>query len=235
MGETLLTAERVKLNFGLRTVLDIDRFALRDGDRIGLVGENGAGKTTLIRVLSGEIAPDEGVVRRLGGVAVVHQDRRDHPAEANAELRSRFRAPDAAPHLSGGEETRRRIAAALSGNARVLMADEPTSDLDEEGVAQLTASLRAFDGALLLVSHDRALLDDVATAIAELADGKLTLYPGNYSAYRAERARRRAFEQFEYDQYCADQARLRGAIQDKAERASQVSLPSRMGNSEARL
>jgi macrolide transport system ATP-binding/permease protein len=150
-------------------------------------------------------------------------------------MMSRFHAPGAGENLSGGEETRRRIAAALSQGARVLLADEPTSDLDAEGVARLTEALKRYDGALLLVSHDRALLDDVPTMTAELADGKLTLYPGNYASYRAEVLNRRSFEKFEYDQYRQEQARLKKSAQHMVERASQVQLPGRMGNSEARL
>ena len=235
MAKMLLEAEGIRLNFGLRTVLDIDRVALRDGDKIGLVGENGAGKTSLLSVLSGTLTPDAGRVRRPAPIAVIRQDRRDAPCDASSELQSRFRAPDAHGNLSGGEETRRRIAAALSEDARVLMADEPTSDLDPEGVRVLSEALKKFDGALLLVSHDRALLDDVATAIWALEDGHLTVYPGNYTQYRAQLVRKRDFERFEYDQYRSEQARLRKSAQSMAERASQVALPSRMGNSEARL
>lgn len=235
MGKTLLSAEGIRVSFGLRIVLNIDRLELRDGEKIGLVGENGAGKTTLLNVLSGARTPDEGQVRALGPVALIRQDRRDAPGEATRELQSRFRAPEAGENLSGGEETRRRIAAALSSDARVLLADEPTSDLDREGVELLTDALRKFGGALLLVSHDRALLDDVVTAIWELTDGKVTVYPGNYSAYREQLMKKRAFERFEYDQYRAEQARLRNAAQRMAERASQARLPTRMGNSEARL
>jgi len=235
MAKLLLAAEGIKVAFGPRTVLDIERFELRDGDRVGLVGVNGAGKTTLLRVLAGLMAPDAGQVRRYAPVALIRQDRRGAAGAAAPELKRRFRAPDERENLSGGEETRRRIAAALSAGGRILMADEPTSDLDSEGVALLTDALKRYEGALLLISHDRALLDDVATVIAELEDGKITLYPGNYSAYRAERENRVAFERFEYEKYRAEQARLRRAAQSMVERASQTRLPSRMGNSEARL
>ncbi len=235
MAKMLLSAEGIKVRFGSRKILDIDRLELYDGDRIGLVGENGAGKTTLLDVLSGARSPDGGTVRRLAPVAVIRQDARTGPDRASAEYRRRFRAPEAGVNLSGGEETRRRIAAALSKGARVLLADEPTSDLDEAGVRLLTDALKGFDGALVLVSHDRALLDGVARVIGELEDGTLTLYPGNYSAWQAERARRRAFERSEYDRYRAEQARLRKSAQRMAERASQVHLPDRMGVSEARL
>jgi macrolide transport system ATP-binding/permease protein len=233
MGRLLIEAEGIQVAFGPRMVLDIEKFELRDGDRIALVGENGAGKTTLLKVLSGELAPDSGRVRTCD-VAIIRQEG-EAAGEAGAEMARRFSAPGRAEHLSGGEQARRRIAAALSANAQALFADEPTSDLDQSGIALLTEALKKFEGALLMVSHDRALMDDVATAVAELAGGKLTLYPGNYSAYRQALLGRRAFERAEYEKFRAEQARLRKTAQHMAERASSVSLPGRMGNSEARL
>jgi ATPase subunit of ABC transporter with duplicated ATPase domains len=86
-------AEGIKVSFGLKVVLDIERLEIRDGDKIGLVGENGAGKTTLLNVLSGAKAPDEGQARALCPVAMIRQDRRDAPGEASKELQSRFHAP----------------------------------------------------------------------------------------------------------------------------------------------
>ena len=89
---------------------------------------------------------------------------------------------------------------------------------------------------MVLVSHDRELLDALCTRILHIEDAKLTDFPGNYSAYRAELERRRAHQKFEYEQYRTEQARLRASIQGNRERASQMKkAPSRMGNSEARL
>ena len=160
----------------------------------------------------------------------------DGETAENAEMRSRFAAQEAREGLSGGERTRRRIAFALSQRAPLLLADEPTTDLDAEGVQELKDELMRYEGAILLVSHDRDLLDALCTRILHLEDGKITDFPGNYSDYRAELERRRAFQQFEYDQYRGEQARLRASIQGNRERASQMKkAPSRMGNSEARL
>lgn len=238
MGKTLLTCEGLLLRYGPRTVLDIERFELREGDRVGLVGENGAGKTTLLKVLSGEARADAGAVKRLAEISFIRQMDAGAPAELDFDprLRREFAAQEAREGLSGGERTRRRIASALSQPGHILLADEPTSDLDAQGIERLEKHLAAHQGALLLVSHDRALLDAVCTAIAELEDGHLTLFPGNYSAYRREKERRRDFQRFEYEQYRLEQARLRAAIQGKVESASQVlKAPRRMGNSEARL
>ena len=235
MPKILLEAGSVELSFGPRTILEIKELKIYDGDRIGLIGENGAGKTTLLRVLSGEREPDAGTVRRFSEIAVIRQ-MGEADGESDARLRSEFDAQEHREGLSGGEQTRRRIAAALSRRAHLLFADEPTTDLDAEGAAQLRRELAAYDGAMVLVSHDRSLLDALCTKIWHLEDGEITEFPGNYTDYRAELERRRAFQQFEYEQYRGEQARLRASIQGNRERAGQMKkAPTRMGNSEARL
>ncbi len=237
MGKLIAELKNVKVEYALRTVLDIDCFALYEGEKIGLVGENGAGKSTLIKVISGEKAPDTGEVRLLAPVSVIHQmDEAGQSPVTDARMAALFHAKDDADTLSGGEKTRRRIAAALGGDGELLLADEPTSDLDRAGVEALEKALIAHQGTVLLISHDRALLRAVCTDIVELEDARLTRYPGGWDAYREEKARRRAHNQDEYDQYRREQRRLRAAVEGKRESASQVlKTPKRMGNSEARL
>ena len=236
MAKLLLEAVNIEKHYGLRTVLDVERFELFDGDRIGLVGENGAGKSTFLKILTGEIEPDSGHVRRLAPISAIHQMGDADGEIDDQQLISEFSTQPARAGLSGGEQTRRRIARALSARGHILLADEPTTDLDAAGIARLERRLQEYEGAIVLISHDRALLDSLCTSIVQLQDGKMEVFPGNYTAYRAELENRRAHQQFEYDQYRAEQARLRSAIQGKKEHASQVmKLPSRMGNSEARL
>lgn len=233
----LLQARGLQKHFGDRGVLDIEEIELYQGDRIGLVGENGAGKSTLLGILAGEIAPDSGTVSRFCPMGYIRQlGGEDQDAPMDKALQSLFSAQEAREGLSGGERARRRIAAALSQNPLLLLADEPTNDLDIQGVAALEKQLSRFDGALVLVSHDRALLDKLCNVIYELEDGRITVYPGNYSDYRAQKEQKLQRARFEYRQYRAEQARLSAAIQGKREHASQVvKLPSRMGISEARL
>ena len=236
MSDMLLDVRNITLAFGENDLLNIDRFTVYDGERIGLIGENGAGKTTFLKILSGELAPNTGRVERYGSVSFIRQMGLQEDGSPDAEARSLFRAPDAREHLSGGEKTRLRLANAYSRSAHVLLADEPTTDLDAEGIELLTEKLISYPGAVVLVSHDRQLLGDVCTSIAELKNGSITLFPGSYADYVSERERQREFQQFEYDQYRSEKARLTRAIQFEKEAASQKHhLPSRMGNSEARL
>ena len=235
MSKCILEANNIRLSFGDRLLLDIDRLVIYDGERIGLIGENGAGKTTLLRLLSGEMVPETGAVRRLSHTAMIRQHGNAEAGD-DAETRALFRAHETREGLSGGEMTRNRIAGALSARSGLLMADEPTTDLDREGLALLRKKLSAFPGAVLLVSHDRALLRAICTRIWYLEDGKISDFPGNYDDFMKERLRRRERAAFEYDQYKTEQKRLKEAAQRMAEWASQVKkAPSRMGNSEARL
>ena len=236
MAKLLLEAIDIRKSYALRTILDIESFKIYDGERIGLVGENGAGKSTFIKILSGALEPDAGTVIRHAPIRVIAQQGDLTDDEFDPALKSEFAALESREGLSGGEKTRRRIAGALSGRSGVLFADEPTTDLDARGVERLERRLREFDGALVLISHDRALLDSLCDRIVELDGGKITSFPGNYSAYRAELENRREHQQFLYDKYRAEEKRIKGMIQHEYEHAAQKQhLPKRMGNSEARL
>lgn len=235
MAKILLDADCLRKSFGPRQLLDLDRLAVYDGEKIGLIGENGAGKTTLLRLLAGETEADAGTVRRSCSLAFIHQQGKEE-GEADEQMRALFRAKEQRNGLSGGEMTRNRIAAALSARPQLLLADEPTTDLDEEGLELLRRQLKAFPGAIILISHDRALLRLLCKRIWYLEDGKIMDFPGGYDAFMEERTRRRERQQFEYEQYKTEQKRLKESAQRMAEKASSVrKAPSRMGNSEARL
>ncbi len=235
MPGILLEADHIQKSYGKQTVLDIDRLRIYDGERIALIGENGAGKSTLLSILAGETEPDAGSVRHHCAFAVIHQTG-EARTDGTARLISEFRAPDRHEGLSGGEMTRRRITEALSADAPLLFADEPTTDLDAGGIERLKQFLLSRRGALLLVSHDRSLLNTLCTRVLHLEDGTITDFPGTYADYQEERKRRREFQQFEYDRYRAEKARLKAMAQQKAEWAASVrKAPKRMGRSEARL
>ena len=235
MSKLILEARNIRKGYGDRELFFIDSLTVYDGERIGITGQNGAGKSTLIRILAGEDEPDEGSVRRFGETALIRQQ--GIPEEGGDGIyRSLFHTQENRDGLSGGEQTRSRIAAAFSAHPRLLLADEPSTDLDEEGLETLRQQLESFRGTLILISHDRTLLRQFCTRIWWLDGGKVTDFPGGYDAFTEERQRRREREQFEYDQYKTEQKRLKESAQRMAERASAIKkAPSRMGNSEARL
>ncbi len=137
---------------------------------------------------------------------------------------------------SGGEETRQRLASAFAAQADLLIADEPTSHLDLNGILEVERILGAYPGTVLLVSHDRELLDAVCTRILEIENGKLTLYTGNYSKYRAFKENERDRAWLEFEKYTAKKEQLTDAIAEKKKRASRaVKAPRRLSSSEARM
>ena len=227
----LLNALNVKKEYGIQTVLDIEKLEIRDGDRIGLIGRNGAGKSTLLGVLSGRIACDEGVVKRYCPIAEILQtgETEDEP---EARLLSQLKLRDSAVK-SGGEKTRRAIGAAFSSQAPLLFADEPTTNLDMEGVELLEKMMKGYRGAILMISHDRTLLDRVCNQIWELDKGNIRVFDGNYSDWAAQKERERGFQEFEYQQYQKEKKRLERTT-DALQRKSQTMTkpPKRMGSSE---
>lgn len=227
----LLCAQNIKKEYGIQNVLDIERLEIHDGDRIGLIGRNGAGKSTLLQVLAGRISPDSGTVRRSCEIAEILQTGQA-VGEAHAQYLSRMSLRDSAV-MSGGERTRMAIAAAFSKRAPLLFADEPTTNLDLDGVQTLEAMLAGYRGAILLVSHDRTLLDKICSQIWELDDGRLRVFFGNYSQWAEQTRREREFQAFEYQQYHREKKRLEKAADELSRHGQQMKKPpKRMGSSE---
>lgn len=217
----LLEAHGLEKSWGDRLLFtQAEPLKLYRGDRLGIVGRNGCGKTTLLRMLAGLCEPDKGWVKRYGSSAVIAQTE-DGPG---------------ATTLSGGERTRRRIQEALQHRVPILFADEPTSHLDLAGISLVERELTPYDGLVVLISHDRELLDGVCTQILEIEEGKITVTPGGYSAYRELKIRRRERDVFEYEQYAKEKDRLEQAAREiSARTVGMRKPPKRMSVKEARL
>ena len=191
----LLVLEGLRCELGGRTLLDSLDFVFTHGTRVGLVGANGSGKTTLLRLLQGLIPPTSGTVTKADGLRIVYFDQ-NRPLDPEVPLR-RALAPDAdsviyrervihvnawaarflftqeqlgqpVGRLSGGERARVLIARLMLEPADLLLLDEPTNDLDIPTLEILEENLLEFPGALVLVTHDRYLLDRVSTVILGL-------------------------------------------------------------------
>ncbi|MBU3135410.1 ATP-binding cassette domain-containing protein [Clostridium gasigenes] len=234
---SLAMLDKVKKYYGDRLILDIEKFEIFKEDRIGLVGENGEGKTTLIKVLLGEINVEEGNVFLTDSHAYISQ-KEDYKGECIlSKAKSLFNAPDQyKDYLSGGEKVKLKISKALSENRSIIIADEPTSNLDSSSVSILEKMLKSYNGAMLLVSHDREFLDSLCNIIVEIENGKLKFYKGNYSKYIKIKKEERKREAVEYTDYIKEKERLNGIILEKRGLGDSIrKTPKRMGNSEARL
>ena len=213
-GRVVFEIEDGALRIGDRELLRDAEFWLERGEHVTLVGANGAGKTTLINALAGERELDGGKLRRghnlklglltqhaeeLGSTGTVleacQRATKLKPNEARALLgRFLFSGEEAekpVDGLSGGERRRLSLAVLVQSGANVLILDEPTNHLDLESREALEAALQQFPGALLLISHDRALLDAVGTRTIAVEDRTLHSYVGGWPEYvrvREERA-----------------------------------------------
>jgi ATP-binding cassette subfamily F protein 3 len=213
-GRVIFEVEDGELAIGSRVLLDDFEFWLERGEHVTLVGANGTGKTTLISTLAGERELDRGKLRRghnlkvglltqhaeeLGSTGTVLEACQRatglKPNEARSLLgRFLFSGEEAekpVDGLSGGERRRLSLAVLVQSGANVLILDEPTNHLDLESREALESALQQFPGALLLISHDRALLDAVGTRTIAIEDQTLHSYVGGWPEYvrvRDERA-----------------------------------------------
>ncbi|HUP29860.1 MAG TPA: ATP-binding cassette domain-containing protein [Usitatibacter sp.] len=215
-GKLVAELEHVAKSYGdKKVVVDFSTRVMR-GDKIGFIGPNGTGKTTLLKLILGEIEPDAGTIRRGTKVSVAYFDQLRAALDEEATLSDtispgsdfveldggrkhvisylgdflfppeRARAP--VKSLSGGERNRLLLARLFSRPANVLVLDEPTNDLDIETLDLLEALLQEYTGTILLVSHDRAFLDNVVTQnIAYEGEGRWKEYAGGYADWQRAR------------------------------------------------
>ena len=233
----LLECSDVKKYFDDRLIINMNTLKVYSEDRIGIVGANGSGKTTLINILRKYLEPDQGWVKLYASHSYISQLDQPERKMISPEMASRF-GVDCIwnDNMSGGEKTRFKIADSFSSDNMIIFADEPTSNMDMEGIELIENLFSQHQGSLLLISHDRSLLDRLCNKILEIEDGKIKLYRGNYSEYRVIKERERERAQFEHEQYVNEKKRLEEAITEIKQKSKSVrKTPKRMGNSEARL
>jgi ATP-binding cassette subfamily F protein 3 len=268
----MITVRNVTVRLGGRTILDGASASIPPGGRVGLIGRNGAGKSTLMKVLVGQLEPDDGSVEmprrtKLGYIAQDAPSGTQTPFEAVlaadvertallqeaetctdpdrlGDLHDRLLAIDAysAPSraaiiltglgfdddmqgrpldsFSGGWKMRVALGALLFSAPDVLLLDEPSNHLDLEATLWLENFLKAYDGTVIVISHERDLLNNVVTAILHLQDGKTTLYSGGYDAFETQRAERAAQLAAAKEAQDAQRARLQDYVARNSARAS---------------
>ena len=268
----MLSMNNITVRLGGRTILDGATAAIPPGSRVGLIGRNGAGKSTLMKVMIGELEPDDGEIEmprlaRLGYVAqeAPHGDRTplDTVLAADVErtalleeaetctdpdrlgdVHERLLAIDAysAPSraaiiltglgfdeemqnrpldsFSGGWKMRVALGALLFSQPDVLLLDEPSNHLDLEATVWLENFLKAYPATLIVISHERDLLNNVVDHILHLQGGKVTLYPGGYDSFERQRAERAAQLAAAKQAQDAQRAKLQDYIARNSARAS---------------
>ncbi|MBA3884404.1 MAG: ATP-binding cassette domain-containing protein [Acidobacteria bacterium] len=215
-GKVVFEAEGVTKALGGAVIVRDCSLRILGGDRIGLVGPNGSGKTTLLRLLVGELEPDSGRVRRGTRLQVAYFDQQREQLDPDRTVADtvndgndtvvingyprhvigyladflfpRERAISPVRTLSGGERNRLMLARLFARPANVLVLDEPTNDLDIETLELLEELISAFDGTVLLVSHDRVFVDNIVTStLAFEGEGRVVEYVGGWADYLRQR------------------------------------------------
>lgn len=223
-------------SFPNKSVLEDVNLAINYGEVIALIGENGAGKTTLLEILRGELKPDAGSVQASGVIGYVPQEavlgktiaqsfsamtqswQIDYALERVGLGSKELSKPVSS--LSGGQKTRLAFAVVLAQDPEpaLLLLDEPTNNLDAAGLDWLADFVRNFDGAVLLVSHDREFVNNTATKIVELQNGKLNQYGGDYDFYREQKELEQAAAEALYQQNIEERNKLTKAIREQQEK-----------------
>jgi ATP-binding cassette subfamily F protein 3 len=211
-GRDVVVADGLRVQAGDKLLLENTSFAIERGEHVALVGPNGSGKTTLLETILGHRPPAAGTFRLGHGVVAAYfsqheaeLDERGSVLEA-AMSGTGLKRPEAqsllgrflfsgwdehekrVTSLSGGERRRLALAIVVASGANFLVLDEPTNHLDLESRESLEAALEAFPGTVLLVSHDRALLDAVASRLLAVEERGLVSYPGGWADYQRAQA-----------------------------------------------
>ncbi|MEW9502671.1 Vga family ABC-F type ribosomal protection protein [Jeotgalibacillus marinus] len=207
----VLEGNQLKKSVKDQLLFEAHQLRIYRGDRIGLVGRNGSGKTTLLAVLAGEISVDEGVIT----------------TDSTRYLLPQLKRLDRVK--SGGEITQEYINKALAEKPDILFADEPTTNLDTEHVERLESMLDRFNGAVVIVSHDRAFLDKLCTKIWQIEEQKVTEFKGNYRSYREQKEQMNRQHEAAYDHYSKKKKHLETAIKAKEQRAQRATKKPKDG------
>src|SRR5690625_2046341 len=214
----LLEAFHIKHYVQDRLLLDIAHLQVHQNDRIGLVGRNGNGKTTLLEILSKTNSPEKGTVTQHSTCELIPQLKQVTSTK------------------SGGELTKKYIQKALDKKPNLLLADEPTTNLDTSSIEALEGILNDWNGAFIIVSHDRAFLDSLCTSIWEIDDGIINIYQGNYSNFIKQKERLRKEQEREYEKYVSKKQQLKAAAELTEQRAQRATKkPKNVSASEARI
>ena len=215
-GDEMLGIRNVAKSYGDKRLFEGITLKVEGGERIALIGDNGTGKSTLIKMIMGELYPDDGRIK-LGPQAkpaylpqIIHFDHPDWNLVENMMASKRglsaqsarnrlaaydFRGEDVfkpVSVLSGGEQSRLRLCMLMDGEINLLILDEPTNHLDIASREWIEEAVEGYDGTLLFVSHDRYFINRFATRIWELADGTITDYPCGFTQYRQMKAQEEA-------------------------------------------
>lgn len=234
MEQICFELENIEVIYLDKEILKIDRLAVHQFDRIGIVGKNGAGKSTLVKLMAGIVQPTNGKVKRHVESGYFEQLEAPKARDADPALLGKLSVPQNSEQLSGGEQTRMKLAQLFTQYYEALLIDEPTTHLDQDGITFLLEELKYYYGALILISHDRTVLDELVTTIWEVHEGQVRVYSGNYSDYIVQKQLEREQQRQAHEQFMREKIRLEKAAQEKMKKAEKIAQAGSMSKKESK-
>lgn len=231
MGEEILSLQNLTLSFNDKDLFHIKKLTVSHGDRIGIIGDNGSGKSSLLKLITGEIAPSSGRIKtktQFKHFKQIDEANDDAQNELDYELLSYLKVPLVdVQALSGGEKQKYRLSYFISGNQEPLLLDEPTNHLDQEGIKFITERLLSYPNTILMVSHNRDILNRLVNKIWLIENGEISEYIGNYDEFMAQRTIEQITNKNDYDKYLQTKKQLEMAKNNKLEEAKRMSTISK--------
>ncbi|PTF34466.1 macrolide efflux ABC transporter Msr(A) [Staphylococcus cohnii] len=211
--------------------LNIENLYAYQFEKIALIGGNGTGKTTLLNMIAQKTKPESGTVKTDGEIQYFEQLNMDVENDFNTldgSLMSELHIPmHTTDSMSGGEKAKYKLANVISNYSPILLLDEPTNHLDKIGKDYLNNILKYYYGTLIIVSHDRALIDQIADTIWDIQeDGTIRVFKDNYTQYQNQYEQEQLEQQRQYEQYISEKQRLSQASKAKRNQAQQMGQAS---------
>ncbi|WP_194185095.1 ATP-binding cassette domain-containing protein [Granulicatella sp. 19428wC4_WM01] len=229
MGVVLFTIIHASISYNDKKLIDINKLSFFERDKIGIVGKNGSGKTSLLKIISGDLVFENSQIDRQntefiflkqsGNNALIQENYQEFD-----ELLSKLQVFKVEfEHMSGGEKQKYLLSKILSSYGKVLLLDEPTTYLDIETKKWLIEYLKRIDTTMLIVSHDRELLDGVCNKIWEIEHEQVNEYHGNFNSFLNQKESEKRKHVTEYEKYISEKDRLLESLKIKQNLASKMS------------
>lgn len=210
VAKEIFYVKNIEKSFGNKMLFKDISFIMRSGDKIALIGPNGAGKSTLIKIITGQIEADNGIVKRPKSIKYAYLEQNvsfldetltvlelicsqlDFTIQSARNLLGKFLFSDEdvfkkVSNLSGGEKSRLRLLIEMQQGVNLLILDEPTNHLDISAREEIEEALSMFGGSMIFISHDRHFVNKFAQRIFEIEDGSFNVYEGNYDYYLSKK------------------------------------------------
>ncbi len=197
----MLQISNLSFSYQNQPLLENLNLSLTGSDVVGIIGDNGIGKTTLLRLIAGELRPDNGSIKTRGEIGFLKQTQDDLERK------------------SGGERTQIRLAELFRRNPEILLLDEPTNNLDHESKAWLLRNLHEYRGLVLVVSHDRDFIQKVANKIIYLHDNQAEIFLGNYTSFCEQQAQIQHEQLQDYEKMQQERRKLERQLKNASDRA----------------